>query len=141
MFTANMSGNSVVLGIRLGQGQWPEILIRAFRIPLFMTGVMVGALLIELSVRRGFRRIFSVIFFIEALLIGFFCLSGRAVYAAGALALDSPYFYAIAALPPVAMGLQTAALHRDWKSVDPDDVRNRDDHERLQGIHKLSFLV
>ncbi len=45
LFMGFMSGNTTVMGLRLGQGQWAEAGRAAFPILLFTLGVFVGALL------------------------------------------------------------------------------------------------
>src|SRR5262249_58742304 len=57
LFAANMSGNSILLGVALGQGQWQAALRQALPIPLFVVGVVLGAVLrLALGWRGGRRR-------------------------------------------------------------------------------------
>ncbi len=112
MFTANMSGNSVVLGIDLGRQKWGEILQRAFPIPLFMLGAVIAGLLLKIWARNGFRHFFAVVFILEAVLIGLFWLFGAPALSPESMHIESANFYTIAALPALAMGLQTVAFHR-----------------------------
>ena len=65
MFTANMSGNSVALGIHIGQGQWSQVFHRLFPIPLFMFGVAAGSFSLVLLTRKG-RQPLPAVLFLEA---------------------------------------------------------------------------
>ena len=59
LFTAHMSGNSVAMTVHAGEGNWAAALYRGFPIPLFLAGVVVGALLSEAPFRRGMRSTFA----------------------------------------------------------------------------------
>lgn len=113
MFTANMSGNTIVLGINLAKHNWAMVIHRGFPIPVFFLGGFLGSLAIEISARRGFRYVFSSLFFTESIFIGLFLLFGSVYFIETPWPLNASwYIYALAALPSLAMGVQTAALHR-----------------------------
>jgi uncharacterized membrane protein YoaK (UPF0700 family) len=114
MFTANMSGNAIKTGLDLGQRVFGEDLFhRAFPIPIFMLGVTLASVLIEIATRSGFRRIFSTIVFVEAALLAIFLAAGGSAEAVKASRGVHVYrYYILASLPAVAMGMQTAVLHR-----------------------------
>ena len=56
LFTAHMSGNTVRLGVDLGRGDASEALARAVPIGVFVIGVALGTLLVELAARDRFSR-------------------------------------------------------------------------------------
>ncbi|MEN6623063.1 MAG: YoaK family protein [Smithella sp.] len=113
MFTANMSGNTIVLGIDIAKHHWAMALHRGFPIPVFILGGFFGSLIIEISSRRGFRHVFSILFFTESFFIGLFLLFGGHHFTTSPWPPKASwYIYALAALPSLAMGLQTAVLYR-----------------------------
>ena len=113
LFTAHMSGNSIAMTVQAGELNWSSALYRAFPIPLFVAGVIGGALLSEALFRRGARSSFAAPLALEAILLVLFMLCGGALFRDGALRPESGWvFYIVAALPPLAMGFQNSALHR-----------------------------
>lgn len=113
LFTAHMSGNSIGMTVAVGQGDWAEAFHRVFPIPIFVAGVLAGAALGEALHRRGVRSAVAAAFGLEVVLLGLFIGVGTAVYRDGAVRPGAAWaFYLIAALPPLAMGLQNSALRR-----------------------------
>jgi uncharacterized membrane protein YoaK (UPF0700 family) len=111
VFTAHMSGNSVAMTVKLAERDWGEMFRRAFPIPLFIVGVALGVLVNELIARRGRRAVFWLPLTLEAVLLLLFAIFGRAVIDGRTLPLDPWWrFYLLAALPPLAMGLQNATI-------------------------------
>src|SRR5215472_15796501 len=53
IFTANMTGNTVLLGLALGQAQWFAALRSAVALAGYLAGAAGGALLIDRAPRRG----------------------------------------------------------------------------------------
>ncbi len=113
VFTAHMSGDTVALGVHLGESQWGEAFHRGFPIPMFILGVLIGAALGEALTRRGVRSTFSVAFTLEALLIVLFLVFGNPLLRDGKIERAPAWrFYVLVALPTVAIGLQNATLRR-----------------------------
>lgn len=113
LFTAHMSGNSVEMGLRLGQGEWGEALRRAVPIPLFVCGVALGAALSEAAARRGVRSTFALVLGLEAALLLAFMLYASGLLRGGSIPTTADWtYYLPVALLVVAMGLQTATLQR-----------------------------
>jgi uncharacterized membrane protein YoaK (UPF0700 family) len=112
LFTAHMSGNSAALGAYLGQGDWRAALHRAFPIPVFILGVALGAAIVETGVRRGYRSSFSLALACEAALLGAFALFGGRLFPPATAPPVAWEFYGLAALLPLAMGVQNATLRR-----------------------------
>jgi uncharacterized membrane protein YoaK (UPF0700 family) len=106
IFTANMTGNTVLLGIAIGQGNWPAMVRVLLALVAFVGGAAAGALVL-----RG-RQMGSA-FGLEAV-----CL---AVGVAAWLHLRQPYpgrvipdptAFPLIALLSAAMGAQSAAVRR-----------------------------
>lgn len=116
LFTAHMSGNSVGMGVNAGGGDWREAIHRGFPIPLYVVGVLLGALLTEAGVRRGVRSVFAVPLGLEASLLLAFLIWMATEQARGSIApfggTATPAYFAAAALPTLAMGVQNATLRR-----------------------------
>lgn len=113
LFTAHMSGNSVAFGAHLAQHEWSEAWRRLFPIPLFMFGIATGAVLSDRAARKNARSVFRAALLAEAALLIAFMLCGNGVMRNGEIHTDAVWkFYALAALLPVAMGLQSATLRR-----------------------------
>ncbi len=111
LFTAHMSGNSVAMGLSVGQMRWQTVLLRAVPIPLFVFGVALGTAVIEVAIRQGVRSSFSIVLSMEALLLIIFIASGGSFIHNGLIRVDWQ-FYLLVALLTLSMGLQTATLQR-----------------------------
>jgi uncharacterized membrane protein YoaK (UPF0700 family) len=104
LFVAHMSGNSAAMGAAFGQANWAEGMPHLVAVPIFVLGLFVGYALMLRS--PGYRRCAMILIF-EALLLASFGL-GMAWLGAGAR--NSAQYFAMAALPLFAMGLQNATL-------------------------------
>jgi uncharacterized membrane protein YoaK (UPF0700 family) len=112
-FVAHLSGDTIATGIHAGQRDWPAVLLRAFPIPLFVTGALAGTAAAEVLARRRFRSIFAAPLGLEAVLLFLFVLLGSPFIREGSLEPGSAWrFYGLTALPAFAMGLQSALLWR-----------------------------
>ena len=107
VFTSNMTGNTVLLGLALGQEQGLAVLRSVIALAGFIVGVLVGALLVEQDEGRGIwpARV-TVACAFEGVVLLAFALGGLLAGATpGALAI-----YALIALAAIAMGVQSAAV-------------------------------
>ena len=113
LFTAHMSGNSVWFGSAIGLGDWRLGLHHLFPIPLFVLGVVVGTTIVELARRRALRTQFAPVLLLETVLLATFMAVGSACIVDGALRTEALWaFYALAAVPAIAMGMQNATLRQ-----------------------------
>lgn len=105
VFTANMTGNTVLLGLAIGQGQGLAALRSMVALAAFAIGVAIGAVLLELKSERG-EWPWSVTnaVLVEAIILGVFTITWH-LGGHGGVAL-----YSLIALSAVAMGLQSAAI-------------------------------
>lgn len=104
IYTANMSGNSVAIGIRSAAQAWPQMLQRFWPVAAYVAGLVLCRILIEIGARERIRAIASLAFVAEIALLAPACLATSQHAAA------SSYLYI--ALLALAMGAQNAALTR-----------------------------
>ena len=102
IYTANMSGNSVAIGMRAAAQNWPEMLQRFWPVAVYVTGLLLCRILIEIGARERIRAIASLAFAGEIALLVPACLATSSYAAA------QSYLYI--ALLALAMGAQNAAL-------------------------------
>jgi uncharacterized membrane protein YoaK (UPF0700 family) len=111
VFTANMTGNTILLGIALGRGDLPG----AFRSLISLAGFCLGATVGALIVLRSDRPVVwprSVTYALALEFAGLITLA-LAWRGAGARALASPEFVEpLIMLSAFAMGVQSAAVRR-----------------------------
>ena len=111
LFTAHMSGNSVWFGAAFGLGDWRIGLHHLFPIPLFVIGVAVGTIAVDVAQRRRLRAPFAPALLVEAGFLAGFTLFGSAYVVDDVVRPPTVgAFYLLAALPAFAMGLQNATL-------------------------------
>ena len=60
VFTANMSGNSVHIGMYLGRQDWPNLLRPLCAIVSYVVGMTLTRIAVQIAGRSGIRRIASV---------------------------------------------------------------------------------
>ncbi len=102
VFTSNMSGNSVLIGVHAMQGATGTAWLHGYTIAMFVLGLLAGGAAVEMARRRRVRRLLGVVMGIEALMLaGLLLVLG--VLEDGGLAL--PIMLAAA-----AMGLQNTVL-------------------------------
>ncbi|MGH9712617.1 MAG: YoaK family protein [Candidatus Acidiferrales bacterium] len=109
VFTANMTGNAVLLGLAFGQGQFLAAFRALFALVGFVFGVAIGAILAH---RAGTdidqRRAFVGPIFIEALVLALFAL----LLHLPMIPRNQGTLYILIGLSAVAMGIQSAAVRR-----------------------------
>ncbi len=113
VYTATMSGNTVLIAVHGTAGETPAALLHAFTIGVFVLGLLVSAVAIELGQRCGVRRVFAMALAIEAACLAAFALWGAAFVEGGALGTPrQPHWplYALIALTGMAMGIQNTSL-------------------------------
>ncbi len=111
VFTANMTGNTVLLGLSLGQGRSLAALANVIALVGFSMGVAGGALIVERDRNQGEwdRRVTSALF-LEALMLAAFTLFWHLT--PGGADRTSAALYTLIALSALAMGIQSAAVRR-----------------------------
>ena len=111
VFTANMTGNTVALGMGLVHHDWLLAARRGFAIPMFLIGMLWSRIIAHVGHLRAWRNAASILFGSEALLLAGFVILGLALVPSGRIESDSsqPYFLLLALLS-LAMGVQNASL-------------------------------
>ncbi len=112
VFTANMSGNSIHIGMYLSQRDWINLLRPFCAVAAYATGMLLTRITMEVAGRRGNRRIASFTFAAEALLLLAFARATPAMHLGQVVDLHSPSYFLLVALLAFAMGVQTATLTR-----------------------------
>jgi uncharacterized membrane protein YoaK (UPF0700 family) len=110
IFTANMSGNSVHLGMYLGEWNLSGLARPVCAISAYVTGMVLTRIAVEAAARGGIRRIASFTLATEAMLLVLFARATPAMYFGQIVDLHSPAYFALVALLAFAMGVQTATL-------------------------------
>jgi uncharacterized membrane protein YoaK (UPF0700 family) len=106
IYTANMSGNSVAVGIGLGQNNWPMFILRLWPVFIYLLGLIFGRSLIEVGARLRVAHIASAAFACEVIALTVVDWDGKATQ-------NGPYTQWVSiALLAGAMGIQNAALTR-----------------------------
>jgi uncharacterized membrane protein YoaK (UPF0700 family) len=113
LFVAHMSGNSVKLGVSLGQGAFAAAVPVGVAVALFVAGIAVGTVAAELAARRRVRSVAALVLTVQAALIAGFMLYGATLLTGHSIRSRTlGGFYVLAALAIVSMGLQTSALRQ-----------------------------
>jgi uncharacterized membrane protein YoaK (UPF0700 family) len=108
VFTSNMTGNLVLLGIAVGEHQWPQALKTLFVLLTFAFGVILGSRLVSNLPDLAWKNVLVRILTCEVCLIFAFAM----LWANDALRNLPPHFYSLILFLTVAMGMQSAAMSR-----------------------------
>jgi uncharacterized membrane protein YoaK (UPF0700 family) len=111
LFVAHMSGNTVRLGVFVGDGDWSFAAQRLVPIVFFTLGVVGGIAFVEALHRRS-KPAPARVLSIEGALLLVFMLVGRAVLDGRGAPAGSWDYYLLAIVVVVAMALQNVALRR-----------------------------
>ena len=107
VFTANMTGNTVLLGLAIGQGQGLAALRSIIALAGFVIGVAGSTLVLEASPPHGDWPIsVTKAVLAEGVVLGMFTLTWHLGVHSGVT------IYVLIALSAVAMGIQSAAIRR-----------------------------
>jgi uncharacterized membrane protein YoaK (UPF0700 family) len=107
VFTANMTGNAVLLGLAIGQGQGFAALRSVVALAGFAIGAAIGAVIVERAPKGGeWPPGVSAALAVEGVILGIFALAWHFPWAVR----SGGVVYALIALSAVAMGIQSAAI-------------------------------
>lgn len=107
IYTANMSGNSVSIGIQISGQDWFEMFRRLWPVIVYVLGLLLCRILLECGARQRIRSVGSIVFVCEIVLLAPVCIAGAMP---GGAAPDLQF--AFVALLALAMGAQNGALTR-----------------------------
>lgn len=112
ILAANMSGNTVRVGIHSAHLQWAEVFRRGWPVLMFIAGLILSAAVLEWAARRHFRSATAITLGMEAALLGTFIHFAAPHMINGSLQADYATFNLLVALLALAMGLQNASVTR-----------------------------
>lgn len=107
VYTANMSGNSVAIGIQISSQNWLELLRRSWPVLIYFVGLLFCRLLLEFGARERIRSIASIALGCEVAALVPACL----VQQHGSQ-IPIRVFLTYVGLLAFAMGVQNGALTR-----------------------------
>lgn len=107
IYTANMSGNSVAIGIQWASQDWPEMVRRIWPVVAYVAGLLFGRILLQFGAREQIRSIASAAFLIEIAL-----LTPALLAQLSSAETASGIVFVFVGLLAIAMGIQNAALTR-----------------------------
>jgi uncharacterized membrane protein YoaK (UPF0700 family) len=112
VYTANMSGNTVQVGVEALGDTGGSAALHAYTIGMFLFGLFASGIMIEIGLRHGFRRIFAAAMMLEIICLGVVVLIGGALIEGGATSEATPDWplYLLIALFTIAMGAQNTSL-------------------------------
>ena len=111
IYTANMSGNTVSVGLHLALLDWGQVARKGWPVLMFVAGLMFCSLIHESGKRAGVLATSSITFALEAaMLAAFIPLSAASLHGGQLRVQSASLFYLIVALPALAMGLQNATI-------------------------------
>lgn len=105
LFTANMTGNTILLGLSIGRAAWAEALHNVVAIAAFVAGAGAGTLVV-----RSLRRLAHGLG-LEAVVLAL-AVAAWVMFGAPRGRIAEPAAYWLIALLAAAMGIQSAAVRR-----------------------------
>jgi uncharacterized membrane protein YoaK (UPF0700 family) len=110
VFTANMSGNSIHVGIGLGSFD-PSTLGRfACAIVSYVTAMILTRIAVEMAARSALQRIASLTLALEVTLLLAFTLLNPAMRSGQVVDQSSVHYFGLIAILAFSMGVQTATM-------------------------------
>jgi uncharacterized membrane protein YoaK (UPF0700 family) len=108
VFTSNMTGNLVLLGIACGQGQWYDAGKTFYVLAFFCIGAFLGSRLARYFPDSAWQKLMKRLLVVEMILVLAFATGWTFTSETG----RPVQFYWLAPLLVLAMGLQSAAMNR-----------------------------
>jgi uncharacterized membrane protein YoaK (UPF0700 family) len=112
VYTANMSGNTVQVGVEAIGESGGSAVLHAYTIGMFLFGLFASGIMIEIGLRHGFRRIFAAAMMLEAICLGVVVVAGDELLRSGATSEAAAGWplHLMIALFTIAMGAQNTSL-------------------------------
>lgn len=105
VFTANMTGNTVLLGLSIGEGNVASSLQRIAALAGFFTGALVGAYIIE-NTKKGWSHYVTLNISIETIIIFVLVL----IWFKVGVVTNNILLYISIVLAGISMGIQTSTI-------------------------------
>jgi uncharacterized membrane protein YoaK (UPF0700 family) len=112
VFTAQMSGNAILLAVHIAAGEGGHAWLQADTLAAFFMGLVLSGSVIEIGMRQRRRRIFVVALAVEFVMLAVFAGAGGALLSPGSSETSQPSaaVYALVAVVAFAMGSQNTSL-------------------------------
>jgi uncharacterized membrane protein YoaK (UPF0700 family) len=111
VFTANMTGNTVGIGLGLVEHDWWLLARRGFAVPTFLIGMLWSRFAVHVGRMRHWRHTAAILFGSEALLLAAFAVFGLLLVPGGRVENEASLIYfVLIGLLTLAMGIQNASL-------------------------------
>jgi uncharacterized membrane protein YoaK (UPF0700 family) len=111
VFTANMTGNTVGIGLGLVQHDWWLLARRGFAVPMFLVGMLWSRFAVHVGRMRRWRHTAALLFGSEAALLAAFAVLGLILVPEGRVETEASILYfVLIGLLTLAMGIQNASL-------------------------------
>lgn len=115
VFTANMTGNVILLGISIGQGELSTSLYRVASFAGFFAGVFIGALIVE---NRREKKNWAYFVMVAIVVEGIIIATLAIIWLTHLGPLANSILYIAILLSAISMGIQSAAIwHLDIPGV------------------------
>ena len=105
VFTANMTGNAILLGLSIGKGELSISLLRLSSLLGFIIGVFAGAIIVT-NKKKEWPYSVKFVIAIESVIIG----ALAAIWLLHSIPLKNEILYIAILLSAVSMGMQSAAI-------------------------------
>lgn len=105
VFTANMTGNLILLGISIGQGELSTSLYRLTSLAGFIVGVFIGSFIV-VNRKREWNYYITIAVIVESIIIGTLAI----IWLAHTGPLKNSILYVGILLSAISMGIQSAAI-------------------------------
>ncbi|HSN10073.1 MAG TPA: YoaK family protein [Hanamia sp.] len=105
VFTANMTGNTILLGLAIGQGKMASSLHSLAALAGFFTGTLIGASIIE-NTKKAWSHYVTLCMTIETIIIAILVL----IWFEESVITNNYVLYISIILSAIAMGIQSATI-------------------------------
>ena len=105
VFTANMTGNTILLGLSIGQGKLASSLHSLAALAGFITGAFIGAFIVE-NTKKGWSYLITLSVLVETVIIFILAL----IWFEEIQPPGEPILYVSIILSAIAMGMQSATV-------------------------------
>lgn len=105
VFTANMTGNTILLGLSVGQGKLTSSLHSLTALGGFFAGAIIGAFIVQ-NTKKGWSHYITLSIAIETLII----LMLVFIWFSGEEIINNYLLYTSISLSAIAMGIQSATI-------------------------------
>jgi len=112
VFVANMSGDSIYVGLQTAKHDWVQVFHRGLPVAAFVGGLLACSVVVEMAKRHAVRQMLALTLMVEALCLVAFLAFGARLLGGLPRPVSQPSSdtAALVALAAFAMGIQNASL-------------------------------